>query len=203
MLNLHQDRTNRTLSLVHLGLFFGIILLQTWVPFLGYIAIPPLNITIIHVTVMIATLYLGIREGFLVGTFWGLNSLLRAYLMPTSPMYVYVFSSPLVSLLPRMIMPLLVGWFYHHGSSHLSHQWRLRLSGLMGSLLNTILVLGSIAIFKRAEYLQIQGADLNGLWKVLGGIILVNGIPEAIFAAMATPIIIKALTHFEKGQTLL
>ena len=73
----------------------------------------------------------------------------------------------------------------------------------MGSLLNTILVLGSIAIFKRAEYLQIQGADLNGLWKVLGGIILVNGIPEAIFAAMATPIIIKALTHFEKGQTLL
>lgn len=194
-LNNSSQKTRRT---VILSIFLALILLQTWVPFLGYIAIPPLNITIIHVTVIVATLLLGTREGFIIGTFWGINSLLRAYLMPTSPMYIYVFSSPLVSLLPRMIMPLIVGFLVRYPFSKMGNRLKFMLAGGIGSVLNTVLVLGSIAVFKRAEYLQIQGASLSNLWTVLGGIILVNGVPEAIFSVLVTPIIMRALKVVEK-----
>lgn len=194
-LNNSSQKTRRT---VILSIFLALILLQTWVPFLGYIAIPPLNITIIHVTVIVATLLLGTREGFIIGTFWGINSLLRAYLMPTSPMYIYVFSSPLVSLLPRMIMPLIVGLLVRYPFSKMGNRLKFMLAGGIGSVLNTVLVLGSIAVFKRAEYLQIQGASLSNLWTVLGGIILVNGVPEAIFSVLVTPIIMRALKVVEK-----
>ncbi|MBG9979708.1 ECF transporter S component [Facklamia lactis] len=183
----------KTKKLVILSIFMAIILLQTWVPFLGYIAIPPLSITIIHVTVIVATLWLGTKEGVLIGTFWGINSLIRAYLMPTSPMYIYVFSSPLVSVLPRILMPLIVGWSAHVKSKHMTDRLRYMIHGGLGSVLNTVLVLGAIAVFKRAEYLQIQGASLSNLWKVLGGIILINGIPEMIFSIIVTPIIMMAL----------
>nr|WP_281727681.1 ECF transporter S component [Facklamia miroungae] len=185
--------------MVILSIFMAIILLQTWVPFLGYIAIPPLNITIIHVTVIVATLWLGTKDGFIIGAFWGLNSLIRAYVMPTSPMYVYVFSSPLVSLLPRMIMPLIVGWFAKQTQSKLKDRLRYMLAGGLGSLLNTIFVLGAIGLFKQAEYAQISGANLDTLWQVLGGIVLVNGVPEMIFSILVTPILINALSKIPQS----
>ncbi|MGX7109691.1 ECF transporter S component [Facklamia miroungae] len=196
---LQNKNSLKTKRLVILSIFMAIILLQTWVPFLGYIAIPPLNITIIHVTVIVATLWLGTKDGFIIGAFWGLNSLIRAYVMPTSPMYVYVFSSPLVSLLPRMIMPLIVGWFAKQTQSKLKDRLRYMLAGGLGSLLNTIFVLGAIGLFKQAEYAQISGANLDTLWQVLGGIVLVNGVPEMIFSILVTPILINALSKIPQS----
>ena len=193
MLVQSQKRDQKTRHLVYLSAFMAIILLQNWVPLLGYVAIPPLNITIIHVTVIIATLWLGTRDGFIIGSFWGLNSLIRSYVMPTSPMYVYVFSSPLISLIPRMLMPLIVGLLAHVYLKKLNPRIRHMVAGGLGSLLNTVLVLGSIGLFKRSEYAQIAGANLEGLWQVLGGIILVNGVPEMIFSIIVTPMIMLAL----------
>lgn len=194
--------TNRnTNELVKLSLFIAIIILQSWVPLLGYIAIPPLSITFIQVTVIIATLWLGIGQGIIVGFAWGVNSLIRAYVMPTSPMYIYVFRSPLVTILPRMLMPLVVGLVAHYLLKNRT-SWRVNaiVSGLLGSLLNTVFVLGAIALFRRNEYLSIQGASMDNLWTILGGIVVVNGIPEMILSAFVTPAILIALRGRDKGN---
>lgn len=195
--------TNRkTNDLVKLSLFVAIIILQSWVPLLGYIAIPPLSITFIQVTVIVATLWLGIGQGMVVGFTWGLNSLIRAYVMPTSPLYIYVFRSPLVTILPRILMPLVVGLVAHYLLKNRVN-WRAKamISGIIGSLLNTVLVLGAIALFRRNEYMSIQGASLDTLWTVLGGIVLVNGIPEIIASAILTPAILLALRGRDKSST--
>lgn len=194
--------TNRkTNDLVKLSLFVAIIILQSWVPLLGYIAIPPLSITFIQVTVIIATLWLGIGQGIIVGFTWGLNSLIRAYVMPTSPLYIYVFRSPLVTILPRVLMPLVVGLVAHYLLKNRMN-WRANamISGILGSLLNTVLVLGAIALFRRNEYLSIQGASLDSLWTILGGLVLVNGIPEMIASAILTPAILLALRGRDKSN---
>lgn len=187
----------QTRRLVILSIFMAIILLQVWVPFLGYVAIPPLNITIIHVTVIVATLWLGTKEGVVIGTFWGLHSLIRAYVMPTSPMYIYVFSSPIVSLVPRMLMPLIVGGVFNRYFPKDKDRLRFMLAGATGSLLNTVLVLGSIGLFKRTEFSQINGASMDTLWQVLGGIVVVNGVPEIIFSTLVTPIIMASLRRIK------
>ena len=176
-----------------ISIFMAIILIQTWIPFLGYIAIPPLNITIIHVTVILASLVMGGKTGAFIGFFWGLNSLIRAYTIPSSPMYIYIFSSPLVSVLPRFLMPVCLMAISSAIKNRLTQANYYRLMGLAGALLNTILVLSAIVVFKRQDYLQIQGASMANLWSVLMGIILVNGIPEAIFSAFVMPLLMRAV----------
>ncbi len=194
---------NKTKELVRISLFSAIIILQSWVPFLGNITIPlyPLAITFIHVTVIVATLYLGTKAGVIVGGVWGVNSLIRAYVMPTSPMYLYVFNSPFVAILPRILMPLIVGLI---SQQVLKKMTTLRMnaviSGVLGSLLNTVLVLGSIVIFRRNEYLSIQDASMDTLWTILGGIVLANGVPEMILAGILTPIILIALVKAPRDQ---
>lgn len=187
---------NKTKEMVRISLFAAIIILQSWVPFLGNITIPlyPLAITFIHVTVIVATLYLGTKAGVIVGGVWGINSLIRAYVMPTSPMYLYVFNSPFVTILPRLLMPLLVGLISHYIlNKTTSFKVNAAISGVLGSLLNTILVLGAIVVFRRNEYLTIQDASMETLWNILGGIVLANGVPEMILAGLLVPIILTAL----------
>ena len=187
---------NKTKGLVRISLFMAIVILQSWVPFLGNITIPlyPLAITFIHVTVIVATLYLGTKAGVIVGGVWGVNSLIRAYLMPTSPMYIYVFNSPFVTILPRMLMPLIVGFISHKIlSKSVSLKVNAAISGVLGSLLNTVLVLGSIVVFRRDQYLSIQDASMETLWSILSGIVITNGIPEMILAGILVPVILIAL----------
>lgn len=187
---------NRTKEMVRISLFSAIIILQSWIPFLGNITIPlyPLAITFIHVTVIVATLYLGTKAGVIVGGVWGINSLIRAYVMPTSPMYLFVFNSPFVTILPRLLMPLIVGFISNYILKKItSERVNAMISGVLGSLLNTVLVLGAIVVFRRNEYLSIQDASMETLWTILGGIVLANGVPEMILAGLLVPIILFAL----------
>lgn len=187
---------NRTKEMVRISLFSAIIILQSWIPFLGNITIPlyPLAITFIHVTVIVATLYLGTKAGVIVGGVWGINSLIRAYVMPTSPMYLFVFNSPFVTILPRLLMPLIVGFISNYILKKItSERVNAMISGVLGSLLNTVLVLGAIVVFRRNEYLSIQDASMETLWTILGGIVLANGVPEMILAGILVPIILFAL----------
>ena len=187
---------NRTKEMVRISLFSAIIILQSWIPFLGNITIPlyPLAITFIHVTVIVATLYLGTKAGVIVGGVWGINSLIRAYVMPTSPMYLFVFNSPFVTILPRLLMPLIVGFISNYILKKItSERVKAMISGVLGSLLNTVLVLGAIVVFRRNEYLSIQDASMETLWTILGGIVLANGVPEMILAGLLVPIILFAL----------
>ena len=182
--------------MVRISLFSAIIILQSWIPFLGNITIPlyPLAITFIHVTVIVATLYLGTKAGVIVGGVWGINSLIRAYVMPTSPMYLFVFNSPFVTILPRLLMPLIVGFISNYILKKItSERVNAMISGVLGSLVNTVLVLGAIVVFRRNEYLSIQDASMETLWTILGGIVLANGVPEMILAGLLVPIILFAL----------
>ncbi|WP_369404666.1 hypothetical protein [Secundilactobacillus odoratitofui] len=56
---------------------------------------------IIQVTVVIAAILLGPKGGTWVGLTWGLINWVRAFVWPTSPLALYVFVNPLVSVLPR------------------------------------------------------------------------------------------------------
>lgn len=193
---------SNTSQLVKLGLFFALVFIQTWVPFLGNINTPLLSVTIIHVTVIVATLWLGTKEGILVGTFWGINSWLRAIMMPSSPLQLLVLSSPIVSVLPRFLMPLIIGIIYNHLSeksqkSKLTHI----LLGALGSLLNTAVLLSFIGIFKAGSGMEALGAETTGaLWNVLGAIVISNGIPELIFSGLVTPPLLAAVKFGSKRK---
>nr|WP_276934297.1 ECF transporter S component [Globicatella sulfidifaciens] len=193
---------SKTGDIVKLGLFFALVFIQTWVPFLGNINTPLLSVTIVHVTVIVATLWLGIKEGVLVGTFWGINSWLRALIMPNSLMAAMVFNSPIISVLPRFLMPLIIGAIYYNLSKNLQNSKMVHiLLGALGSLLNTAIVLGFIGLFRANGAMQALGADTSAhLWKVLWGIVISNGVPEFLFSGIVTPPLLAAVKYSSRRK---
>ena len=199
--NQRYGSQNKTNQLVKLSVFVAIIIIQSWVPMLGNIPTPVLSITYIHVTVILATLWLGWKEGVLVGTAWGLNSWIRALTAPVSPINAQVLSDVMVSVLPRMLMPLiLAGLIVVFKSWSKNPRLVGAMAGFSGSFLNTFLVLGAIVLFKQEVYMTIKGVDQTGLWKLLGGIIATNGILEAFVAAILTPIFYQVTLQLAKRQ---
>ena len=59
------------------------------------------------------------------------------------------------------------------------------MSGVLGSLTNTILVLGGIYIFFGQSYATVIGKSFDLLLGLIGLSILTNGVPEAVIGGIA------------------
>ncbi|API89536.1 ECF transporter S component [Marinilactibacillus sp. 15R] len=178
-----------------LGILTAIILIQNFVPFLGNIPIPPLNPTIIHITVIVATLTLGTKDGMIIGAVWGITRMVRAYTVPATPLDWWLWTNPLIALLPRILIGLLTGWSYQFLKKFWPDKDRISMaiSAVIGSFTNTILVLLFIYIFYGARYAQAINVDLSNLAGVLLVIVGTSGVAEAIVAAIVAPLITNPL----------
>lgn len=187
-------KNNQVYHKVLYALFTAIIIVQNFVPFLGYIPIGPLNLTIIHVTVIIAALTLGPSGGAIVGGIWGGITFVRAFVWPTSPLAAIVFVNPLVSVLPRILIGVVTGYVFRWLTHKMRQQYlALGIAGLLGSLTNTFLVLGQIYLFYNGHSQALYQIDTKAMMPYLLGVIATNGIPEAIIAAIVAPLIAKPL----------
>ncbi|MCL1631815.1 ECF transporter S component [Sporolactobacillus sp. CPB3-1] len=191
-----METTNRkkTYRLVILSVFTAIILLQNLVPFLGYIPIGVFSLTIIHLTVIIAAIALGPVEGAIVGCVWGMTTFIRAFAFPTSPIAPIVFTNPLISVVPRILVGIIAGGVYVAlKKTRLPKVVSMSVAGLLGSLTNTILVLGLIYIFYSQPYANFLQIDVSKLLPALLTIVMTNGAAEAAAALIVTPAVAGAL----------
>ena len=58
-------------------------------------------------------------------------------------------------------------------------------SGVLGSLVNTVLVLGGIYVFFGGSYAAVLGKDIGVLLGLIGLTVLTSGIPEAVIGGAA------------------
>ena len=189
-----MNKNNKTFRMVLLGMLSAIIIIQTTIPFLGYIPIGPLSLTIIQVTVIIAAIVLGTKEGAIVGGIWGIITFIRAFIAPTSVIAPIVFTNPLVSVLPRILIGVVAAYMFHRIlSGKLNETVRMSVAGVLGSLTNTVLVLGFIYLFYREPYANFLELDMEQLLPALMTIVATNGITEAILSGVLAPIISKPL----------
>lgn len=91
-----KERKNKTYRIAILGILSAIIIIQNFVPFLGNIPIPPLNPTIIQITVIVSAFVLGIKDGMIIGGIWGVVRMIKAYTLPTSPLDLLLFTNPII-----------------------------------------------------------------------------------------------------------
>ncbi|GAA3610067.1 ECF transporter S component [Secundilactobacillus similis DSM 23365 = JCM 2765] len=195
-----QSRS-RAFHISILALFFAIVIIQNVIPLLGYIPVGPFSIAIIQITVIIAAVILGPRDGTLVGLTWGLINWIRAFAWPTSPIAIYVLVNPLVSVLPRLLIGLISGWLFLKlvkGRPTDAKVWQLSLTGVVGALVNTVLVLGFMAILYYMGMLPLDKLNVDAIMPYLLGIMGTNGIPEAILSGVLVPLIAKPLLRFAK-----
>ncbi|MEK3988582.1 ECF transporter S component [Robertmurraya sp. FSL R5-0851] len=194
-----MNKKNKTFRMVLLGMLSAIIIIQTTIPFLGYIPMGPLSLTIIQVTVITAAIVLGTKEGAIVGGIWGIITFIRAFVAPTSVIAPIVFTNPLVSILPRILIGVVAAYVFHRLlSGKLNETVRMSVAGVLGSLTNTVLVLGFIYLFYGEPYANFLKLDMEQLLPALLTIVATNGLTEAILAGVLTPIISKPLLRWRK-----
>lgn len=69
----------------------------------------------------------------------------------------------------------------------------LPVTGFIGSLTNTVLVMGSIYFLLAKEYSLVKSVAVDAVWGLVIGTVTASGIPEAIAAAILVGIIGKVL----------
>ena len=193
-------KRQRTFQMVLSAMFIAMIILQSFVPFLGNLPLVILDITIIHITVIVGGIVLGPQAGFLLVFTCGMCSFFRAF-TSGSPISLLIFTNPLISVLPRLVMGGLVALFYHKTTKLIaSDQLRMAVSGFLGSIMNTVFVLSSIYLLMGNQYAELTGKTVAELPLFLMGVVMTNGIAEALAATVMTPIIASILVKISKKR---
>lgn len=189
---------NNVYQLTLISMMVALLIMQTFVPIFGYIPLGPIDVTIVHITVILSAVLFGQKFGTIIGAIWGLLSLLRAFMQPTP--FNIVLLNPLISVLPRLLVGLISATIFKLLKDRLSKTLAYAVTAGIGSLTNTVLVLGSIYLFASEPYANALGIPESALLGALGTIVVTNGVIEIIAAIIILPILAVALDKFLKGR---
>jgi uncharacterized membrane protein len=180
--------TNRVKKIAIAGVMGGIsvFLGATRLGFIPWAA--GASLTIMHVPVIIGAVLEGPLVGAVVGSIFGGFSLLQAAIAPPGPADVW-FTNPLVSIAPRLFIGPLA-WLVYRDFRRWFVAPSFAISGVAGSLTNTVLVLGVIEAF---TYLKPDNRFKIFLpWQDAGTVAVVNGLPEAAIAGILVFVVVGA-----------
>ena len=147
---------------------------------LGFIPVPNIsgNATIMHVPAIVGGVMEGWAVGGIVGTIFGLFSFLQA----TTPL----FKDPLVAIFPRIFIGI-TAYFTYAGLKKVNEYVALIVAAVVGTLTNTVLVLGMAVI---RGYLPMAAIPP----------IIPQAIAEVIIAAIITVAVVVAWKRIETGR---
>lgn len=174
-----------------IGMLSAISIILSMTP-LGYLPIGPTKATIMHIPVIIGAIMEGPIVGATIGLIFGLTSLMQAITNPTITSFAFI--NPLVSVLPRVIIGI-ASYYVYNGLIKVSKNITIAalITGAIGSLTNTIGVLGMIYVLYAAQFVKVLGGDPSSAGAIILGIGTTNGIPEAIISTLVVTGVIKAL----------
>lgn len=196
----------QVLGLVQVALFAALIIIMAFTPFLGYIPLGFTRATIIHIPVIIGALTLGPKKGAMLGFVFGMTSLINNTMNPTVTSFVFSpfyslgeihggIESIIICFLPRILVGAVPYFVYRflQGKCHAPMTVSLGAAGLFGSLTNTLLVMNFIYLFFKDAYAAANGVGTNAVYGFILSIIGINGVPEAIVAAIITAFVGRVL----------
>jgi uncharacterized membrane protein len=183
---------SKTRQLTIIGLLSSISILLSVTP-LGYIPIPPISPTIMHVPVIIGAIIEGPLVGATIGAIFGLTSLIRSFTVP-SPIN-FIFWNPIISVGVRILIGVVSGYVYRWLKNR---KGSVAITAVLGSLTNTIGVLGLAYIFYFARFAEALGLTEGAATLGILGIAGTNGIPEAILSALITVSVVAAYKKIKK-----
>lgn len=200
--------------MVSVALMAAIVVVLANTP-LGMIQLPVIKATTVHIPVIIGAIILGPLAGGILGGVFGVCSLLSNTMTPSLLSFAFspviYASSPFVahpsiggtlatiwiSVGCRICIGIIAGWLYIGLRKMIKNKaWQvpiLAIVGFTGSMVNTILVMGSIYFLFASEYAQAKETSITAVWGLVLGTVAASGVPEAIVAAILVAVIAKVL----------
>lgn len=196
-----MNRSQKTQKLTLAAFFVAIEILMAVTP-IGFIPVGAINITTMHLPVILSGIVLGPGFGAMTGFIFGLSSMLKATFQPGITSFCFSpfitiggvhgnFASILIAFGPRMILGAFSGVLYrwirkHHGSVVKAAS----ISAAVNTLLHTLLVMGLIWVFFGTQYANAAGITVGA---VILAVLASNGILEIILASAVIPALARAL----------
>lgn len=212
---MQKDNRISTKTMTQLALLTAIMIVMALIPFLGYIPITPaIRATTIHIPVIIGAILLGPKAGAFLGGVFGLTSLITNTISPSVTSFVFTpfyqvgetggnFWSLVICFVPRILIGIVAGVVFKQLEKiDKTKIFACILSGVLGSMTNTLLVMGGIYVFFGESYAAAKNIAYDTLLKVIGGVIAVNGVLEAIVAALIATLVARPLIHILKKDKI-
>lgn len=215
-------RNQKIRDLVYLSMLMAIILIIAFVPNIGLIRIGPISFTLIHIPVLVATIYLNKRLGVLTGAIFGISTMIVAYTQITEIPFTidFLFRDPLIAIVPRILFPFLTALLYENLKNYIKDDYiNVFISAVVGSFIHSVLVLSAlffqfmnVIYLQRAAYLvintekislpffsnEIQINFITDALKFIGIIFATSSIAEAIISGFIVTGIVMALKTTNK-----
>jgi uncharacterized membrane protein len=194
--------------MVSVALMSAIIVVLANTP-LGMIQLPIIKATTVHIPVIIGAILLGPMAGGILGFVFGVYSLISNTMAPTLLSFAF---SPFLSTtgIPgalkaiwiavgcRVLIGVAAGWIWIllkklHMNRKGLQVVSLAVTGFLGSMVNTIGVMGSIYLLFARQYAEAKEVAVTAVWGLIMGTVTTAGIPEAIAAAVIVAVVAKVL----------
>ena len=198
-----NKRNNRTHRMVALAMMGAIVVLLANTP-LGLIQLPVIKATTVHIPVILGAILLGPSAGGVLGGVFGICSLISNTIAPTltsfafSPFYadglLGAVKAVWISVGCRVLIGLVSGWLWIALKKiKLPEIAALPIVGFVGSMTNTVAVMGSIYFLLAEQYAAAREVAVTAVYGLIMATITGAGVMEALAALVLVAAIGKAL----------
>ena len=208
-----RQKKHDTRWMVSVALMAAIVIVLANTP-LGMIQLPIIKATTVHIPVIIGAILLGPKAGAILGFVFGACSLISNTIAPTLLSFAFspfmsttgipgALKAIWVSVGCRMLIGIAAGWLWILFSKLKMNQGvALALVGFLGSMVNTVAVMGSIYFLFAQQYAQAKEVAITAVWGLIMGTITASGVPEAIAAAVLVLALGKVLLKVFKMMNM-
>ena len=190
-----KAKKHDTRWMVSVALMAAIVIVLANTP-LGMIQLPIIKATTVHIPVILGAILLGPGAGAILGAVFGICSLVSNTMAPT--LLSFAFSPFLsttgipgalkaiwISVGCRILIGVAAGWLWVLFTKIKLNQFiALPIVGFVGSMVNTITVMGSIYFLFAQQYAEAKEVAFTAVFGLVMGTVTASGIPEAIAAAI-------------------
>ncbi len=196
--------------MVSVALMAAIVILLANTP-LGMIQLPIIKATTVHIPVIIGAVLLGPSAGAILGGVFGICSMISNTTAPTLLSFAFspflaedllgVVKTLWIAIGCRILIGVVAGWVWIGLRKLRLSPWvALPITGFVGSMVNTVFVMGSIYVLLASQYAAAKEVALDAVWGLIMATVTASGIPEAIAAAVLVTALGRALLVFFRKQ---
>lgn len=172
---------------------------------IGFIPLPVIKATTMHIPVIIGAIVLGPSGGAFLGAVFGICSIWTNTSQPgvlsfafspfmTQEGFLGALKSLWIALGCRILFGYLAGWLWRAFRKLFKNNFiSLPVTAALSTIAHTMLVMGSIYVLLAQQYASAKKVAYSAVFGLIMGTVTASGIPEAIAAAILVTTICIAL----------